>query len=188
VEDEARRLDLNRNPEALPRLLARLGIDPVIAEALRDWTDADDEARPHGAERRWYAGLVPPRMPANRPLRSPGELLLVRGVDTETLERLRPYVTTADEDGVNPNTATPEVLLAVWPDRTRVGAWLAARERGPVACDDVSGCTTRSTAYTVRATARVGAVARTAEAVLRVVPGLDAEIVAWRWVAAPTAR
>ena len=181
VEDEARRLDPNRAPDALLRLLARLGLDPVLADALLDWTDADDVARPHGAEHRWYAGQRPPREPANRPLASVGELLLVRGVDTRVLEQLRPFVTTAGEDGVNPNTASPTVMLAVWPEPSRVGELVAARRRGPVECDDLPHCTTRSAAYTVRATGRVGTVARTAEAVVRVLTGYDAEITSWRW-------
>ena len=50
VEDEARRLDPNVVPDALPALLARVGLDPLLADAILDWTDADDEARPHGAE------------------------------------------------------------------------------------------------------------------------------------------
>jgi len=183
IEDEARRLDPNLMPDALERLLARLGLDPALAEGLRDWTDADDLTRPHGAERRWYASQHPPRGPANRPLATVGELLLVRGMDAALLERLRPFVTTAGEDGVNPNTASPEVMLAVWPEPSRVGELVAARRRGPVECDDLPACTTRSAAYTVRATGHVGTVARTAEAVVRVLPGVDAEVTSWRWTA-----
>src|SRR6185503_16833506 len=94
VEDEARRLDPNLVPDALPRLLARLGLDPLLADALLDWSDADDVARPHGAEHRWYESQRPPREPANRPLATVGELLLVRGIDARVLEQLRPFLTT----------------------------------------------------------------------------------------------
>src|SRR3989442_1300776 len=69
VEDEARRLDLNA-PEladAVPRLLALLGLDPGLADALADWTDADDAPRPRGAERDWYLAQTPPLVPRNRP-------------------------------------------------------------------------------------------------------------------------
>jgi general secretion pathway protein K len=185
VEDEARRLDLDGMPDALPRLLARAGLDPRLADAIADWTDADDVARTHGAERAYYRALVPPREPANRPFGSVGELLLVRGVDPAILERLRPLVTVAGEDGVNPNTASPDVMLAAWPDPGRVGTLLAARERGAVECGDLPHCTTRSRVYTVRATGRVGAIGRIGEAVVRALPGVDAEIVAWRWAATP---
>ena len=186
VEDEARRLDLNGVPEALPALLARVGLDPLLADAILDWSDADDEPRPHGAERRWYAAQRPAREPANRPLRSVGELLLVRGIDAAALERLRPFVTTAGEDGINPNTAAPAVMLAVWKDPSRVGELLAARARGPVDCGDLPHCTTRSASYTIRATGRVGAAARTADAEVRMLPGVDAQIASWRWSTPPS--
>lgn len=179
VEDEARRLDPNRTPEAIAPLLARLGLAPAAADALLDWIDADDRPRPHGAERPWYAARGLPGAPANRPLRAPGEMLLVRGFDAAALARLRPLLTTAGEDGVNPNTAAPDVMLALW-DAARVGEILAARGRGPVACDDLPHCTTRSTTYRVRATGAVGATAHTVEAQVRVVAGLGAEVVAWR--------
>jgi len=184
VEDEARRLDPNTSPTALPRLLADLGLDPLLADAVLDWIDDDDVARPHGAERRWYAGAHPPREPANRPLHTVGELLLVRGIDARVLERLRPFLTTAGEDGVNPNTASSEVLLATWPDPNRVAEILATRARGPVECGDLAACTTRSATYTIRAVAQVGPITRTLEALVRVVAGLGPEIVGWRWVPA----
>lgn len=188
VEDEARRLDLNAEPEALPRLLERLGLDPRLTDAILDWTDADDDARPHGAERRWYAAQSPLRIPANRPLGSVGELLLVRGIDGRVLERLRPFVTIAGEDGVNPSTASPEVMLATWPNPSRVGELLAARARGPIECGDLPACTTRSSTYRVRATGRVGTIARTAEAMVRVLPETDAEVTAWRWAPGTSPR
>jgi general secretion pathway protein K len=183
VEDEARRLDLDTMADALPTLLARLHLDPLLADAILDWSDPDDVPRAHGAERDWYRGERPPREAANRPLASVGELLLVRGIDVATFEHLRPFVTVAGEDGVNPNTAAPEVMLALWSDPARVSGLVAERERGPVECGDLPRCTTRSTTYTVRATGEVGAVTRTAEALVRVVGGVDAEVVGWRWVA-----
>ena len=186
IEDEARRLDPNLVPDALPRLLSQLDLDPALADALQDWTDPDDEVRAHGAERRWYASQTPPREPANRPLASVGEWLLVRGMDATRLERLRPFVTTSGEDGVNPNTAPPPVMLAAWSEPSRVGELIAARRRGPVECDDLPHCTTRSVAYTVRATGRVGTVARTAEAIVRVLPGAAAEVTSWRWTSQRT--
>src|SRR5947199_8339879 len=75
VEDEARRLDLDA-PEladAVPRLLALLGLDPGLADALADWTDADDTPRPHGAEREGYLAPAPPLVPRNAPFARVGE-------------------------------------------------------------------------------------------------------------------
>src|SRR5262249_18280528 len=104
VEDEARRLNLSA-PElagVVPRLLRILDLDPALADTSAEWTDADDEARPHGAERDWYRARTPPYVPRNGPFATPAELALVRGIDAAILARLRPYVTVAGEHAVNP--------------------------------------------------------------------------------------
>jgi general secretion pathway protein K len=182
VEDEARRIDPSVMPEAFQRLLGQTGLDPALADAVFDWIDVDDVARPRGAEREWYARQTPPRAAANRPLRTVGELLLVRGIDARVLERLRPFLSVTGEPGVNPNTAPEAVLLAAWPDPSRVGTLLAARQQGPVECGDLPHCTPRSVSYRVRATGTVGRATRSAEATLRILPTVDATIVAWRWL------
>ena len=182
VEDEARRIDPSVVPDALGRLLTQAALDPRLADAVLDWIDLDDVARPHGAERDWYGRLSPARAPANRPFTTIGELLLVRGIDARALERLRPLVSVAGEPGVNPNTAASAVLLAAWPEPTRVGEMLAARRRGPIECGDLPHCTTRSTTYRVRSTGTVGRATRTAEAMIRILPTVDAQIVACRWL------
>jgi len=55
------------------------------------------------------------------------ELLLVRGMDAATLNALRPFVTTlpADAGGLNLNTVSPEVLVALLPRQSE--ASIAAR-------------------------------------------------------------
>ena len=196
VEDEARRLDLNA-PEltdAVPRLLALLGLDPGLADALADWTDADDVPRPRGAERDWYLAQTPPRVPRNAPFASVGELALVRGIDAAALARLRPHVTVAGEHAVNPNTASREGLLAVVQDGAAVDRLLAARGRGPLAAEDIAALlpdapsavrlalTPRGQHYSVRAVGGVGAVRRIVEATLAAPGGVEPEIVAWRAV------
>ena len=58
-------------------------LDPEVSEALLDWMDADDTPRSAGgAERAYYAQLPVPYTPPNRPMRTPGELRLVKGLDT----------------------------------------------------------------------------------------------------------
>jgi len=194
VEDEARRLDLNAAElgDALPRLLRILGLDPRLADALADWTDPDDVPRAAGAERDWYLGLTPPYVPTNGPLRSVGDLGLVRGFDARAVERLRRYVTVAGEHGVNPNTAPSEVLLAVVEDAAAVERLLAARRRAPIDLDDLAALLPAAPAsvrqaltphgqhYTVRAVAGVGDMRRAVEATLWAPGGVDPEVVAWR--------
>ncbi len=194
VEDEARRLDLDA-PEladAVPRLLALLGLDPGLADALADWADADDAPRPRGAEREWYLAQTPPLVPRNAPFASVGELALVRGIDAAVLTRLRPFVTVAGEHAVNPNTASREVLLAVVQDAAGVDRLLAARRRGAIVAEDVAALrpdapyavrlalVPRGQHYTVRAVGGVGALRRTVETTLSAPAGVEPEIVAWR--------
>lgn len=76
-------LDANTADEEMLRATFRaVDIAPARADsmidALLDWRDADDAARPFGAERAWYvaARRAPPR---NGPLASVREIALVRG-------------------------------------------------------------------------------------------------------------
>ena len=190
VEDEARRLDLG-TPElaaALPALLGVLGIDAGLADAIADWSDADDAPRPHGAERDWYLGLTPPYAVANAPLATLGELRLVRGVDAAVLARLRPHVTVAGERAINPNTASEEVLVAL-AGPAAAARVLAARRRGPLARETfrtllpdvpLRRLTDRGSFYRVVSVGEVGDVRRAVEATVRAPMGLAPAVVAWR--------
>lgn len=66
-------------------LLAFPGMTEETADAILDWLDEDDEARPFGAESEYYLSLNPPYAPRNGPLETVEELLLVRGVTAEQL-------------------------------------------------------------------------------------------------------
>jgi DNA uptake protein ComE-like DNA-binding protein len=74
---EASKLNLNRALEArlakLPKMTAGL------AQTLADFLDADDTARPEGAEQEYYDSLPRPYGVRNRSLSTLEELLLVRG-------------------------------------------------------------------------------------------------------------
>jgi general secretion pathway protein K len=181
VEDEARRLDLNApgSADALGRLLRRLGLDPSLADAVADWTDPDDEPRPHGAERAWYKRQQPSLEPPNAPLGSVGELALVRGVEPGAVERLRPFVTVAGEARINPNTASPEVLDAWLGDPQRAQDVLAQRTDSLVPCDDLPACTLHTQHYLVRVLAGTGRVRRRVEALVWVAGG-EPRLTAWR--------
>jgi general secretion pathway protein K len=182
VEDEARRLDLGTFPDALPRLLHELKLDPALADAIADWTDRDDTPHPHGAEREAYLALSPPYLPRNRPLATIDELARIRGITTTILARLRPFVTAAGEPAVNPNTAPREVMVAI-SDPVTADALLAARIRAPIVpANDLARLlptlsearrralqrrlTPRAQHYTVRAHAGVDEARRTIEALV----------------------
>jgi type II secretory pathway component PulK len=190
IEDEARRLDANGPPAELARLLAAVGLDARLAAAVADWTDTDDVARPDGAERDWYARLPTPRLPRNAPLRSVSELSLVRGFEAAALTRLQPLVATAGEQGVNPNTASREVLLALSGDTAAVERVLALRATRPLRVADfdtllpgvpATRLVERGDSYRVRVQAGVGDIRRAVEATLWMPPGTGRapEVVGW---------
>ncbi len=99
------------------RLLAFLQLDPDLAQAAADWIDADNSAQnPGGAENSYYLGLPDPYRAANMPLVSLDDLLMVKGFDQPTIDRLKPYVTALPANTqINVNTAPPEVLAAILP-------------------------------------------------------------------------
>lgn len=96
VEDERGKLPINLLDETqVRRMLERAGLSgerlAIAADSLNDWLDEDEERRPSGAERAWYAarGIAP----RNGPLVSIDEFAAIRGFDPALVERLRPIVT-----------------------------------------------------------------------------------------------
>jgi general secretion pathway protein K len=86
-----------------------------IGFAIRDWIDADDQrSGTEGAEDQDYLSLDPPYRAANRPMTSPSELLLVRGMTKELYAALAPYVTALPTaTAINVNTAPGPVLMSL---------------------------------------------------------------------------
>ncbi len=77
LTDEASKLNVN---EATEEALGKLPkMEPQLVQALLDFIDLDDEARPEGAEQEYYDALPNPYVIRNEPLASLDELLLVRG-------------------------------------------------------------------------------------------------------------
>jgi hypothetical protein len=90
--DESSKLNLltlslkaNQRTASRTRLMALPGMEESIAEAILDWMDADDTPSSLGAESAWYASQKNRVLPAQRPLETLDELLLVRGVTPELL-------------------------------------------------------------------------------------------------------
>ncbi|MDZ4862401.1 MAG: type II secretion system protein GspK [Gemmatimonadota bacterium] len=101
------------DPATLRRLI---GADSLVA-ALLDWEDADDLARPEGAEAKWYRSMHR-ELPRNGALASMEELALIRGFDRPTVARLRELLTTDGNGTVDLNGASLDVLAAL-PGMTR---------------------------------------------------------------------
>lgn len=113
------------------RLLEMLGLPGELAIALADWIDADSETQyPGGAEDLHYLALERPYRAANRPLAELGDLALVKGFDSRTIESLRSYVTVLPVPGpVNVNFAPAEVLAAVAQNMSLADARLLVQQR-----------------------------------------------------------
>lgn len=128
VEDAQGRFNLNNllqnngqpstaDLQVFQRLLVTLKLDPLLANALLDWMDADSNVTsPGGAEDVDYLALKTPYRAANQPLTSVDELRLVRGFDAKTMQVLLPYVTVLPpgvRTTININTASPALLAAL---------------------------------------------------------------------------
>ena len=102
------------------RLFEKWGMDAESAETLTDsiadWIDANDQPRPHGAERDYYVALHNPHFPFNRPLDDLDDLLLVRGA--EELEHVRPdwreFFTLYGDGTIDVHRASAEMLAALF--------------------------------------------------------------------------
>ncbi len=103
LADEGGKLNINAlialdpSGETLYNALMKLpNMTEEIADAIVDWVDGDDQARPNGAESDYYRGLPQPYSAKNGPLHSIDELLLVRGVTPQLL-----YGTDRNRNGID---------------------------------------------------------------------------------------
>ena len=139
LQDESARLNINalpvieENSAGLAPLLTLSGVDETetqniaillllglpgmtedVANAIMDWLDADDEIRTNSAEVETYSQLPTPYEPANGPIQSVEELLLVQGVTPNLLfgaDANRNGLLDADEqDRFNVSIDTPGAL------------------------------------------------------------------------------
>ncbi len=86
----------------------------IAAESLGDWIDADDDARPRGAENQFYAGLGYAQFPRNSTFSSLEELLLVRGFEIVAKKKpdWRTYFTLYGDGEIDVNAAPAEIIHA----------------------------------------------------------------------------
>jgi general secretion pathway protein K len=97
------------------RLLAIVGLDPVLAGGVVDWLDPDFELRfPNGAEDESYARSDPQYLAANSMMTSKSELMAIVGFDEEVYAAIEPFVTALPMGtDLNANTAPAEVLASL---------------------------------------------------------------------------
>ena len=133
IEDKQGLFNLNNvvnNVAQFQRLLSGLGLPADLAPALVDWIDADSVVQPGGAEDAYYLSLPQPYRAANRPLSELGELIKVKGFDSNKVDVLREYVTVlpASSTPINVNFAKAKVLMAVIPNLSASDANIIVRQ------------------------------------------------------------
>ena len=103
--------------ERFNRLLRNLQIDEALSSVIVDWLDANEQIGFAGAEDNEYLNLSPAYRTANQAMEDVSELLLIKGFDFESYEKLRPYVCVIkSETAINVNTASAEVLSSIVKD------------------------------------------------------------------------
>jgi len=107
LADEGGKININAlmaldpSGETLYNALMKLpNMTPELADAIVDWVDTNEDARPNGAESAYYRGLAQPYSAKNGPLNTLDELLLVRGVTPQLL-----YGTDRNRNGVDDENA-----------------------------------------------------------------------------------
>jgi general secretion pathway protein K len=85
-----------------------------LVDAIADWRDNDDLKRPNGAEDADYRAAGLKYGPANGPFEAVADLGRVLGMTSDLYTRLARLVTVySRQQGVNPQTASRDVLLAL---------------------------------------------------------------------------
>ncbi len=99
-------------------LLHNLDVPELVADAARDWVDADQTVFNFGAEDSHYLSLEPPYRTADRRFTHASELRLLQGIEAEHWLRLSPHVCALPTNTlkINVNTASIQVLAAVQPN------------------------------------------------------------------------
>ena len=116
--------------ERFKRLLRNLELNEDLSLVLVDWMDSNEEVGFLGAEDNEYLNLSPAYRTANQSMEDVSELLLVKGVDYETYEKLRPFISVLKSNvAINVNTASAEVLSRIVKDITLEDAKSIVEER-----------------------------------------------------------
>jgi general secretion pathway protein K len=109
-----------------------------LAQRIIDWRDADDQARPEGAENSAYAAAGSPFRTRGGPFESPEDLLQVLGVDFDLYAKLRPLLTVHFRGGgrVDPAAAPLAVLRVLASGNEQIAAdYVNAREASGALAD-----------------------------------------------------
>lgn len=118
VEDERGKIPINLLGEDQVRTMFEVaGVSgerlDTLVDSFEDWIDDDDDPRPHGAEASYYAQFgIKPR---NGALRTPDELLSIKGMDQSLYAKLAPAITVffGESGGFSTSTAQPLAIAVM---------------------------------------------------------------------------
>jgi general secretion pathway protein K len=167
IRDEATKLDLNTaSVSEIVDLLLSVGVEPekatALADAIADFADPDDFARPYGAEKAEYRDAGLHWGPKNAPIEVVEELQQVLGMTPEIYRKIAPLVTTYSVAA--PSEAATGVV------RVSTGTPLSAGTSGQ-----------RGVVYSIRSDARRASGARyVRDVVAQPNPGKDPWMLSWR--------
>ena len=128
VQDEGSKLNLNIQSAPIMARLFQIVAEvdqeaaDEIAYSIVDWRDSDTFLKnpTYGGESDYYEDLDIPYSAKDGPLEVLDELLLIRGMTPEIYSKIKDFVTVFGESGVNINTASRPVLLALGLGETTV--------------------------------------------------------------------
>jgi general secretion pathway protein K len=144
VADEAGKINLNlADGQLLKNLLEALGFPasrvPVMVDSILDWRSSFPRPRPFGAKSDYYLSLDPPYPAKGGAFDTVEELSWVRGFgDSSQPSRLSAYLTVQGQENlINLNTASREVLLAIGLPPDLANTIIQEREVAPLRSQEV---------------------------------------------------
>jgi general secretion pathway protein K len=123
LTDESGKIDLNSvGDDILVQLFVSVGLNldqaTQLSDAIQDWRDPDEIARPHGAEAPEYQSAGLSYVPRNAPFQTVSEVQQVLGMSYELYSKIEPAVTIY-AGGAQPNAAyAPREALLALPNMT----------------------------------------------------------------------
>ena len=116
VSSESGKIDLNMASDKLLAAMLKSVTGDLFAEeklfnTILDWRDADDDVRPHGAEKKQYQEAGLGYGPSNKPFQSLEELQSILGMNNDLYQQLKPLLTVySGQNNINDKEASPQVL------------------------------------------------------------------------------
>jgi general secretion pathway protein K len=107
--------DAGRSLTRLRDVFAAAGVQPELADAWKDWVDADADVTGFGAEDGEYLMAEPPHRTPNQRAGDASELMWLKSIDAEAYAKLEPLVVALPDNKlkINVNTANAPALTAL---------------------------------------------------------------------------